>query len=792
MALLAIMKTISDFLSHLNPSQRRAVEHHCGSLLVVAGAGSGKTRALTYRIANLILKHKIDPENILAVTFTNKAAREMKERIEKLFAEQIVEKTTGKSFASLSPEEQTSWRSRIYKEYIKPIWVGTFHSLCARILRYDIEKYQDPKGRKWSRNFSIFDESDTRSLVKEIVTKQLNLDEKKFDPSSVRYAISNAKNLGLSPQEFERDQPNFRGRVIADVYSRYQDALAENNALDFDDLIAVPVRLFEQNESVLGYWHRRFQHILVDEYQDTNRIQYDLIRLLVTNGESPKKFNDWSSRSVFVVGDVDQAIYSFRMADFRILLEFQEDFGDGLPDEKTQTMVKLEENYRSRENILQAANQLIENNTQRIDKILRATRGEGEPIFLHRAENELEEADFVLQQIRQLERQNNDFNLGDFAILYRTNAQSRPFEDVLLRSGIPYTMVGGLKFYDRKEIKDSLAYLRLIVNPDDGVSLLRVINTPRRGIGKTTIDNLVNAARELSIPLWEIISDEVSVNNLAGRAAKSINNFCQLIQKWQTQLEVLPASQIVQGIMEDSGYIDDLKKQGTDEAQDRLQNVVELFNAVKQFEEENDEPSLGNFLENASLSSDLDNLEDGEKAVSLMTLHSAKGLEFPVVFLVGMEQGLLPHTRSLDDPEGLEEERRLCYVGITRAQERLYLTCARERRLWGERAPAISSQFLKELPKELVSSKVDIGVRSNRTNLTSKSQIEKPKTKSNNTSTTTGQGWKKGDRVVHKTFGVGEISHVFGTGNKLCLAIKFPSVGQKIIDPKIATLQKVL
>ncbi|OKH37093.1 ATP-dependent DNA helicase PcrA [[Phormidium ambiguum] IAM M-71] len=786
------MKTISDFLSHLNPSQRRAVEHHCGSLLVVAGAGSGKTRALTYRIANLILKHKIDPENILAVTFTNKAAREMKERIEKLFAEQIVEKTTGKSFASLSPEEQTSWRSRIYKEYIKPIWVGTFHSLCARILRYDIEKYQDPKGRKWSRNFSIFDESDTRSLVKEIVTKQLNLDEKKFDPSSVRYAISNAKNLGLSPQEFERDQPNFRGRVIADVYSRYQDALAENNALDFDDLIAVPVRLFEQNESVLGYWHRRFQHILVDEYQDTNRIQYDLIRLLVTNGESPKKFNDWSSRSVFVVGDVDQAIYSFRMADFRILLEFQEDFGDGLPDEKTQTMVKLEENYRSRENILQAANQLIENNTQRIDKILRATRGEGEPIFLHRAENELEEADFVLQQIRQLERQNNDFNLGDFAILYRTNAQSRPFEDVLLRSGIPYTMVGGLKFYDRKEIKDSLAYLRLIVNPDDGVSLLRVINTPRRGIGKTTIDNLVNAARELSIPLWEIISDEVSVNNLAGRAAKSINNFCQLIQKWQTQLEVLPASQIVQGIMEDSGYIDDLKKQGTDEAQDRLQNVVELFNAVKQFEEENDEPSLGNFLENASLSSDLDNLEDGEKAVSLMTLHSAKGLEFPVVFLVGMEQGLLPHTRSLDDPEGLEEERRLCYVGITRAQERLYLTCARERRLWGERAPAISSQFLKELPKELVSSKVDIGVRSNRTNLTSKSQIEKPKTKSNNTSTTTGQGWKKGDRVVHKTFGVGEISHVFGTGNKLCLAIKFPSVGQKIIDPKIATLQKVL
>jgi DNA helicase-2/ATP-dependent DNA helicase PcrA len=785
------MTTISDFLSHLNPSQRRAVEHHCGSLLVVAGAGSGKTRALTYRIANLILKHKIDPENILAVTFTNKAAREMKERIEKLFAEQIVEKTTGKPFASLSPEEQTHWRSRIYKEYIKPLWVGTFHSLCARILRYDIEKYQDPKGRKWNRNFSIFDESDTKSLVKEIVTKQLNLDDKKFDPSSVRYAISNAKNLGLSPQEFAREQPNFRGKVIADVYSRYQDALAENNALDFDDLILVPVRLFQQNESVLGYWHRRFQHILVDEYQDTNRIQYDLIRLLVTNGENPKKFCNWESRSVFVVGDVDQAIYSFRMADFRILLEFQEDFGDGLPDEKTQSMVKLEENYRSRENILQAANQLIENNTQRIDKILRPTRGEGEPIFLHCADNEIEEADFVLHQIRQLERQDNDFNLGDFAILYRTNAQSRPFEDALLRSGIPYTMVGGLKFYDRKEIKDALAYLRLIVNPNDTVSLLRVINTPRRGIGKTTIDNLIVAAKELSIPLWEIISDEVSVNNLAGRAAKSINGFCQLIQKWQTQLDVLSASEIVQGIMEDSGYIDDLKKQGTDEAQDRLQNVFELLNAVKQFEEENDEPSLGNFLENASLSSDLDNLEEGQKAVSLMTLHSAKGLEFPVVFLVGMEQGLLPHTRSLDDPEALEEERRLCYVGITRAQERLYLSYARERRLWGERSPAISSQFLKELPKELLSSKIDVGVRSNSTNLTAKSQTEKPKTKSNSTSTTSGQGWKKGDRVVHKTFGVGEISHVFGSGNKLCIAVKFPSVGQKILDPKIAPLQKV-
>ena len=786
------MTKTTDYLSHLNPSQRQAVEHFCGSLLVVAGAGSGKTRALTYRISNLILKHKVNPEHILAVTFTNKAAREMKERIEKLFASQMAAQKTGKTFESLSGEEQTRLRSQVYHTYIKPLWVGTFHSLCARILRFDIEKYQDDKGRKWTRNFSIFDESDVKSLIKDIVVKQLNLDDKKFDPSSVRYAISSAKNQGLSPEEFARDEPNFRGKVIADVYNRYQNALAENNGLDFDDLILVPVQLFKQNESVLGYWHSRFHHILVDEYQDTNRIQYELIRLLVTNGEHPKKFKTWENRSVFVVGDVDQAIYSFRMADFRILLEFQEDFGDGLPDDDTRTMVKLEENYRSRENILKAANHLIENNTQRIEKILRATRGEGEPIYCHCADDELSEADFVVQQIRQLERQHEELNLGSFAILYRTNAQSRPFEDALIRWGIPYTMVGGLKFYDRKEIKDALAYLRLLVNSSDTVSLLRIINTPRRGIGKATIDGLMNAAQQLGVPFWEIISDETSVNTLAGRAAKSINSFVELIKKWQLQVEVLAASKIVQGIMEESGYIDDLKKQGTDEAQDRLENIFELYNAVLQFEEENEEANLETFLANASLSSDLDNLEEGQKAVSLMTLHSAKGLEFPVVFLVGMEQGLLPHGRSLDDPAGLEEERRLCYVGITRAQERLYLTHAMERRLWGSREPAISSQFLKELPRELLSGKVSATIRGGGAGVMGKSPRQKSQSDSSGDVAATGsQNWKVGDRIIHKTFGVGEISHIFGTGNKLCLAIKFPSVGQKIIDPKIAPLQKV-
>ncbi|NES41581.1 UvrD-helicase domain-containing protein [Moorena sp. SIO2C4] len=976
------MSTTPDFLSHLNPSQLQAVEHFCGPLLVVAGAGSGKTRALTYRIANLILKHKVSPENILAVTFTNKAAREMKGRIEQIFAQQLAEQKYGQRLELLPEDQQTQLRSRVYKTITKPLWIGTFHSLFARILRFDINKYEDEQGRKWNRNFSIFDESDAQTLVKTIVTQTLNLDDHKFNPRSVRYAISNAKNRGFSPQEFELQQSNFRGRVIADVYSHYQEQLAANNALDFDDLILVPMRLFQQNESVLSYWHQQFYHILVDEYQDTNRIQYELIRLLSTNGETRKSQWDWQNRSVFVVGDADQcqppgtqvlttegyvpiealdpnqhrlvsynphssavvgrvegyrfnkasrpfsghlievtvdsqttrstpnhrwpirwnqqakdkthvvylirrgqwyrvgwcklfksdggfqlgyrarvdkadaawilvttdnrteasfkvsyiaarygiptapfepingateytrqmleqlfnalgdvlpergisclqdfgldpnypiyspdiayqggrgkstielaainllpelmdiavyqggktvawkpiriqrqeysglvyslevekhhvyfsdgllthnSIYSFRMADFTILLGFQQDFGDGLADQDTRTMVKLEENYRSRENILQAANHLIENNTQRIDKVLRATRGIGEKIYCYSADDELEEAQFVVSKIIQLKRQNPELDGGSFAILYRTNAQSRAFEDVLIRADILYTVVGGFKFYDRKEIKDALAYLRAIANPSDTVSLLRIINTPRRGIGQTTINNLVAAAQELGVPLWEIISDETSVHTFAGRSAKAVKKFAQLISQWQEQLEERSALEILKGIMEESGYIGDLRNKGTEEAENRLENIVELFNAVLQFQEENEETSLEGFLANATLASDMDNLEEGKKAVSLMTLHSAKGLEFPIVFLVGLEQGLFPHSRSLRDPVALEEERRLCYVGITRAQEQLFLSHAHERRFYGNREPANRSQFLKELPSELIETMV--------------------------------------------------------------------------------------
>jgi DNA helicase II / ATP-dependent DNA helicase PcrA len=799
-----------DFLAGLNPSQQQAVQHFCGPLLVVAGAGSGKTRALTFRIANLVLTHKINPENILAVTFTNKAAKEMKARIEKLFTERLALQKHGSPLEQLAGYEQTRLRSQVYKTITKDPWIGTFHSLCARILRFDINKYQDPKGRQWLQNFSIFDESDVQSLIKDIVVNRLNLDDRKFDPRSVRYAISNAKNQGWSPTELEQEQPNFRGRTIANVYSVYQDGMAANNALDFDDLILTLVQLLRQNPQVLDYWHRRFHHVLVDEYQDTNRTQYDLIRLLATNGLEPKQFQNWQTqnRSVFVVGDVDQSIYSFRAADFKILMDFQQDFGDGQADEQTQTMVKLEENYRSTETIIQVANQLIDHNTQRIDKVLRPTRTFGEPVYCYRADDEIKEAEFVIEQIRNLEH-HPDYNWGSFAILYRTNAQSRPFEEALVRWGIPYNVVGGLKFYDRKEIKDVLGYLRLLINPMDSISLARVINTPKRGIGKTTIDRISQTAQQLGVPLWEIIRDDTSVQTLAGRSARPIIHFAQMIERLRGNLENSTASSLVQDLLESSGYLRDLQEQGTDEAEERLGNVQELYNAVLQYEEENEGATLGQFLESAALASDLDNLGEGAEVVSLMTLHSSKGLEFPVVFLVGVEQGLFPNYRSLDDPNALEEERRLCYVGITRAEERLFISHARERRLYGNREPAIPSAFLAELPKDLLTSNGE-GAIPNRLTIAKAGQQRSPGNRFAAKTPLGGNGerkggsptgigspgsdsqtWQVGDRLIHPSLGVGQVTHVFGEGAKISLAVKFPTRGQKIIDPRLVQMQRV-
>uniref|UniRef100_B8HPM2 ATP-dependent DNA helicase n=1 Tax=Cyanothece sp. (strain PCC 7425 / ATCC 29141) TaxID=395961 RepID=B8HPM2_CYAP4 len=793
------MTSADDFLGSLNPSQRQAVKHYCGPLLVVAGAGSGKTRALTYRIANLVLTHRIAPENILAVTFTNKAAREMKERIKKLFAEQQALQQYGQSIASLKPFERNRLETQVYKTIIRDLWIGTFHSLCARILRFEIEKYRDSKGRQWQSNFSIFDESDVQSLIKDIVVNQLQLDERKFEPRSVRYGISNAKNQGWSPQDLEREQPNFRGRVIANVYGMYQDSLAANNALDFDDLILMLVQLFKQNEQVLSYWHQRFHHILVDEYQDTNRTQYELIRLLATNGAEPQQYHNWEedNRSIFVVGDVDQSIYSFRAADFKILLDFQQDFGDRLPDERTATMVKLEENYRSTENILQAANELIENNTERIDKVLKPTRGCGHAIYCHRDNDEIAEAEFVVEQIRSLVHQPG-FDWNSFAILYRTNAQSRPFEEALVRWAIPYTVVGGLKFYDRKEIKDVLAYLRLIINPADSLSLLRVINTPRRGIGKTTLDRLTDAAKALGVPLWEIIQDETSVKTLAGRSAKPMLSFVGLIQQLTAQVNEVSAPEVVQAVLEGSGYLDDLKSQGTDEADERLRNVQELYNAVLQFDEESEGGTLSEFLAKASLASDLDDLGEGKATVSLMTLHSSKGLEFPVVFLVGLEQGLFPNLRALDDPASLEEERRLCYVGITRAQERLFISHVRERRLYGNREPASPSLFLGELPRDLLTGNGAGGMSGRSTGRSQPSlsrsgptpnRVTGRQVSANQVVANPGD-WQVGDRIIHPNFGPGQITRIFGQGNKLSLAIQFADPVPKIIDPKLIALQR--
>ena len=770
---------MTDFLSHLNPSQRLAVEHYCGPMLVVAGAGSGKTRALTYRIANLIRNRGVDPEHILAVTFTNKAAREMRERIEYIFATELALEQHGQRLEFLTEYEQKALKSRVYRRTTKKLWIGTFHSLFARLLRFDINKYQDERGRTWKRNFSIFDESDVQSLFKNIVTKELNLDNKKFDPRKIRYTVSNAKNQGLTPDDFAKQEPGYRGRVVAEIYNEYQSRLAANNALDFDDLIWVPVKLFQQNESILGYWHSQFQHILVDEYQDTNRIQYDLIRLLATNGETNKQEWNWNRRSLFVVGDADQSIYSFRLADFTILLDFQKDFGDGLADEDTRTMIKLEENYRSRENILQAANHLIAHNSQRIDKVLKPTRGVGEQIYLHKADEEQQEARFVVQQMQQIKENHPEIDWGDFCILYRTNAQSRPFEDLLLHNNIPYNIVGGLKFYDRKEIKDAIAYLRIIVNPEDTVSLLRVINTPRRGIGKTTITRLMDASQQMGIPLWEIVNDETSVNTIGGRAAKSLNQFARMIQSTREQLDNLTAGEVLNHIIEQTGYVKELQQQGTDEADNRIANIYELYNAVQQFQEDNEETSLEAFLASASLASDLDNLEEQQQKISMMTLHSAKGLEFPIVFLVGMEQGLLPHSRTLNDPLEIEEERRLCYVGVTRAQEQLFLTYTRERRLWGTREPAVSSQFLMELPGELISSNINVASTYRRRTPAQKmppgQEID----------------WSVGDRVLHHEFGAGEITHILGSGQKATLAVKFASMGVTKIIPKIAPMEKV-
>ncbi len=801
------MHQTNNFLfKSLNNAQLKAVNHINGPLLVVAGAGSGKTKALTHRIANLIENNSVDPYNILAVTFTNKAAKEMKARLQVLLAQEIALNQFGQPWSTLKEFDQNQLRTNIDQERLRDLWIGTFHALFSRLLRYDIEKYQDPEGLTWTRQFSIYDETDSQTLVKEIVGQDMSLDPKRFDPKKIKRAISNAKNQCFTPNDLEEKADNHFDKIIADAYRRYRISLSKNNALDFDDLLLLPVFLLRQNDLVRDYWHKRFQHVLVDEYQDTNRTQYELIKLITTGNTEPDKFCEWNDRSIFVVGDADQSIYSFRAADFRILIGFQEDFKNASNNDQKASLVKLEENYRSSSNILTAANSLIENNTERIDKVLRPTREEGELLKLLSCDDEISEAEAITTKLRSLNNYNNQPIWKNFAILYRTRAQSRVLEESLVRWRIPYTIFGGLRFYDRREVKDAVAYLKVLVNSSDNVSLLRIINVPRRGIGKTTIQKLNELSNKLNIPLWEVINDKQSLDETIGRSSKGINKFTELMNDLLCYVENSGPAQILQLILEKSGYLSDLLTSGSEESEDRRNNLQELINAATQFEEETENPDVEGFLSTAALTTDNDTKKNHPNSVTLMTLHNSKGLEFQNVFITGLEQGLFPSHRSIDTPSLLEEERRLCYVGITRAKERVFLSHARERRLWGGmREATIPSIFLSEIPEELIDGELPqsggASIRRDRhlDRLTrvdrndSNEFINRPinAVRKLYSGPSKGKSWLIGDKVIHSKFGKGEIIHIFGSGEKISLAVKFGDKGSKILDPRLAPIRAI-
>ncbi len=801
------MHQTNNFLfKSLNNAQLKAVNHINGPLLVVAGAGSGKTKALTHRIANLIENNSVDPYNILAVTFTNKAAKEMKARLQVLLAQEIALNQFGQPWSTLKEFDQNQLRTNIDQERLRDLWIGTFHALFSRLLRYDIEKYQDPEGLTWTRQFSIYDETDSQTLVKEIVGQDMGLDPKRFDPKKIKRAISNAKNQCFTTNDLEEKADNHFDKIIADVYRRYRISLSKNNALDFDDLLLLPVFLLRQNDLVRDYWHKRFQHVLVDEYQDTNRTQYELIKLITAGNTEPNKFCKWNDRSIFVVGDADQSIYSFRAADFRILIGFQEDFKNSSNNDQKASLVKLEENYRSSSNILTAANSLIENNTERIDKVLKATRKEGELLKLLSCDDEISEAEAITTKLRSLNNYNNQPIWKNFAILYRTRAQSRVLEESLVRWRIPYTIFGGLRFYDRREVKDAVAYLKVLVNSSDNVSLLRIINVPRRGIGKTTIQKLNELSNKLNIPLWEVINDKQSLVETLGRSSKGINKFTELMNDLLCYVENSGPAQILQLILEKSGYLSDLLTSGSEESEDRRNNLQELINAATQFEEETENPDLEGFLSTAALTTDNDTKKNHPNSVTLMTLHNSKGLEFQNVFITGLEQGLFPSHRSIDTPSLLEEERRLCYVGITRAKERVFLSHARERRLWGGmREATIPSIFLSEIPEKLIDGELPqsggASIRRDRhlDRLTrvdrndSNEFINRPinAVRKLYSGPSKGKSWLIGDKVIHSKFGKGEIIHIFGSGEKISLAVKFGDKGSKILDPRLAPIRAI-
>lgn len=727
---------MNSLVKNMNAEQSEAVRTTEGPLLIMAGAGSGKTRVLTHRIAYLLDEKDVSPYNILAITFTNKAAKEMKARVEQLVGEEA-----------------------------QVIWMSTFHSMCVRILRRDADRIGI------ERNFTIIDPTDQKSVIKDVL-KNENIDSKRFEPRMFIGAISNLKNELKTPEDAQKEANDFHSQMVATVYKDYQLQLSRNEALDFDDLIMTTINLFERVPEALEYYQNKFQYIHVDEYQDTNKAQYTLIKLLAN------KF-----KNLCVVGDSDQSIYGWRGADIQNILSFEEDY----PDAKT---IFLEQNYRSTKTILNAANEVIKNNTERKPKGLWTANTGGDKINYYEATTERDEAEYVVREI--MKHQRNGKKYSDMAILYRTNAQSRVLEETFMKSNIPYTMVGGQKFYDRKEIKDLLSYLRVIANSNDDISLQRIINVPKRGVGPSSVEKIQTYAVQNNISMFDALG-EVDFIGLSKKVTQECIAFYEMIQNLIKEQEFLEISEIVEEVLVKSGYRDMLDREQTLESRSRLENLDEFMSVPKDYEENTplEEQSLINFLTDLSLVADIDEA-DTESGVTLMTMHSAKGLEFPIVFIMGMEESLFPHIRAIksDDDHEMEEERRICYVAITRAEETLYITNATTRMLFGRSQSNMPSRFLKEIPEDLMESHSG-----------SKRQTIQPKAKptqkrgfSKRTTSSkkqvTSSDWKVGDKVTHKAWGEGMVSNVNEKNGSVELDIIFKSEGPKRLLAQFAPIEK--
>lgn len=726
----------------LNDRQCEAVKHTEGPLLITAGAGSGKTKVLTCRIAHL-LELGVAPYRILAITFTNKAAKEMKERVTNLVGAQA-----------------------------DSIWLSTFHSFCAKLLRFEVDGFHG-----YTRNFTIYDSSDQLVLVKDCL-KKLNLDDKQFMPRSVLGTISSAKNVLMDAKAFAAKASDFYEQKVADVYALYQEKLRENNAVDFDDLLFLAVRLLQEKEDVREKYQSRFQYILVDEYQDTNHAQYALTKILAAR---------W--RNICVVGDADQSIYAWRGADIRNIIDFTRDYPDA-------ASIKLEQNYRSTKTILHAANAVIDNNESRPKKTLWTENPAGNKIIHYQAQTEHDEADYIAGVIYNRHEISHE-PYGDMAILFRTNAQSRVLEEKLMRYAIPYTMVGGTKFYDRKEIKDVLAYLRLLYNPEDSLSLTRIINVPKRNIGATTMEHVAAYAEEQGISLFEALSstDEIPVTK---RARTSLENFAAMIFDLLNDIEGKDVLSLIETVIKQTGYGDMLDKEAEHDPQgeSRKENVGEFLSVAKDYMDSNPDGNLQDFLENVALVSDVDDFESSDSKVTLMTLHAAKGLEFPVVFLTGLDEGLFPHSRTLLDPAQVEEERCLAYVGITRAERQLYVTNAITRTMYGRISAYMPSRFLAEIPPQLMEDyhRKSAMPQSRTTAVPGKQRVSiltKPVASSLPKKHAVTDTFAKGDKVRHKIWGIGTVLDVIGEGTNMQMKIQFPTKGVRQVVVKYAPLEKI-